>query len=516
MKVIMTNQKSDRNDTVLEMRGICKSFGPVSVLRGVDLTLRRGQVLGLIGENGAGKSTLIKILCGIHSKDSGTISIDNAQVEIKDAATAQKLGVSTIYQELSLIPDLNAAQNIFLNREKVKGKGGLFNLLDVKEMREAARSVLEDELKMVINIDVPISRLPLAQKQMVEIARSVYADAKIIIMDEPTAALEAPEREQLFAAIRTLRNRGRSIIFISHHLDEILQICDTVHILRDGNMVAEGPVSQFSVDAIISNMVGKTLKAQYPKPKVEIGELLMKVTALSKTGVFENISFELHEGEIIGIVGLEGCGKNEVIRSIFGNTAYTDGIIEIRGKSCVIKNVKDAMKRRIAFVPGERKTEGLFLLQDVAWNTTIATLRKLLKYNTIITKKELTYANQYIERLHTRTKGPHDRITNLSGGNQQKVILSRWIMTDADVFLLEEPTRGIDVNAKAEVYMAIGEYLQQKKGVVIVSSEEEEVASICDKVLVMRNGEMAVTLDSNMVTPEKIKYYSVKNEGAPS
>jgi ribose transport system ATP-binding protein len=512
----MTDQKTGGNDAVLEMRGICKSFGPVSVLRGVDLTLRRGQVLGLIGENGAGKSTLIKILCGIYPKDAGTIAIDGIQVEIKDAAAAQRLGISTIYQELSLIPDLNAAQNIFLNREKVRGGDGLFNPLNAGEMREAARKVLEDELKMVVNIDVPLRRLPLAQKQMVEIARTVYADAKIIIMDEPTAALEAPEREQLFAVIRTLRDRGRSVIFISHHLDEILQICDTVHILRDGNMVAEGPVSRFSVDAIISNMVGKSFKAQYPKPKAEIGGLLMKVTALSKTGVFKSISFELHEGEVIGIVGLEGCGKNEVIRSIFGSTTYDDGTIEIYGENCMIKNVKDAIKRRIAFVPAERKTEGLFLLQDVAWNTTIAVLRKLLKCNTIINRKELMYANQFIERLHTKTKGPRDLITNLSGGNQQKVMLSRWIMTDADIFLLEEPTRGIDVNAKAEVYMAIGEYLRQKKGVVIVSSEEEEVASICDKVLVMRNGEITAVLDSGMVTTEKIKYYSVKNEGAPS
>jgi ribose transport system ATP-binding protein len=369
---------------------------------------------------------------------------------------------------------------------------------------------------MTINIDMPLRRLPLAQKQMVEIARTVHADAKIIIMDEPTAALEAHEREQLFAVIRTLRDRGRSIIFISHHLDEVLQICDTVNILRDGNMVSEGPVTQFSVDTIISNMVGKSLKAQYPKPDVETGGLLMKVTALSKTGFFKNISFELHEGEVIGIVGLEGCGKNEVIRSIFGSTTYNDGKIEIYGKSRVIKNVRDAIKHRIAFVPGERKTEGLFLLQDVAWNTTIATLRKLLKYNTIIKRKELAYANQYIERLHTRTKGPRDLISNLSGGNQQKIMLSRWIMTDADIFLLEEPTRGIDVYAKAEVYMAIGEYLKQKKGVMIVSSEEEEVASICDKVLVMRNGEITAVLNSDAITTEKIKYYSLKNEGVPS
>ncbi len=494
---------------ILEMRGIRKSFGPVNVLAGVDLTLRRGEVLGLIGENGAGKSTLVKILCGVHRMDAGSILIDGLPVAVRDAAHARALGISTIYQELSLIPDLNSAQNIFLGRESALG-GGLAAPLRGKAMRDAARRVLEEELHAVIDVDVPLRRLPLAQKQMVEIARTVHADAKIIIMDEPTAALEAPEREQLFRVIRRLRDQGRSIIFISHHLDEIVRICDRVIILRDGGKVADGPVADFSVDDIISSMVGKSLSAQYPKADVVPGEVLLRVEGLRREKAFRGVSFELRRGEALGIAGLEGCGKNEVMRALFGIGGRDAGVIEVKGAPGPIRGVRDAMKRGLAFVPGERKTEGLFLLQDVAWNITVAALRKILRFGSLSAKEERRLAAGCIDRLRVRTKGPEQRITHLSGGNQQKVMLSRWMLTDADVFLLEEPTRGIDVNAKTEVYLAIGEFLRQGKGVVIVSSEEEEIINICDRVIVMRNGEPAAVLDARTATVEMIKRYSVK------
>lgn len=331
-------------------------------------------------------------------------------------------------------------------------------------------------------------------------------------MDEPTAALEAPEREQLFAVIRRLRDQGRSIIFISHHLDEILQVCDRVNILRDGAKVADGPVADFSVDDIIANMVGKTLSAQYPKTEAAIGETLLKVESLTRTGVFRDISFELRRGEILGIVGLEGCGKNEVMRAIFGMGGYDAGSIAVRGKTERIATVRDAMRLGLAFVPGERKTEGLFLLQDVAWNITIASLGKILSLGTIVGARETAASRGYIDRLGIKTKSPKQRITHLSGGNQQKVMLSRWMMTDADVFLLEEPTRGIDVNAKTEVYLAVGECLKQGKGVVIVSSEEEEILNICDKIIVMKNGEASAVLEAGQATLERIKQYSVKEE----
>jgi ribose transport system ATP-binding protein len=270
---------------ILEMRGICKSFGPVNVLKGVDLTLRRGEVLGLVGENGAGKSTLIKILCGVHRMDRGEILFDGVPVAIRDAAHAQRLGLSAIYQAPSLIPDLNSTRNIFLNREIAFGRG-LAAPLREAGMRAAARGVLEGDLNAAIDVDIPLRRLPLAQKQLVEIARTVHADARIIIMDEPTAALETPERERLFRVIRRLRGQGRSIIFISHHLDEILQICDRVNVLRDGVKVADGPAADFTVDRIIADMVGKSLDAQYPKADAPIGDILLRVDSLEKRKSF--------------------------------------------------------------------------------------------------------------------------------------------------------------------------------------------------------------------------------------
>ena len=494
-------------EVVLRMKQICKSFGPVQVLDHVDLNLNRGEVLGLIGENGAGKSTLIKILCGIYHATSGEIELNGTNVHIPNAQTAQNLGISTIYQELSVIPDLNAVQNIFLNRELTGGKG-LFVPFRYAEMREKARKVLEDELKVQMNLDIPLKHVPLAQKQMVEIARTVYANAQIIIMDEPTAALQAQEREKLFAVIRRLKAKGHSIIFISHHLDELMEICDRLLVLRDGRKVDEGPVGEFTIDRVIGDMVGKELKNKYPKKQVTIGEVIREVKYLSDGAHFFDLSFELHRGEILGIAGLEGCGKNEVIRSVFGKNHYTTGSITVSGQN-FHNTIRGAMNHKVAFVPAERKVEGLFLKQSISWNTTIASLPQICRMNTISRKEELVRTKEYIQRLRTKAEGPDQNIALLSGGNQQKVMLSRWIMTDADVFLLEEPTRGIDVNAKTEVYEAIGSCVENRKGVVVVSSEEEEVLGICERAIVMKNGRITAVLSAKTTTTEEIKHYSV-------
>lgn len=503
----MTDRRYKVQEVVLEMKNIHKSFGPVKVLKGIDLTLHKGEVLGLIGENGAGKSTLIKILCGIYKATSGEIVLNGQAVDISTADAAQKLGISTIYQELSVIPDLNAVQNIFLNRELTDQKG-LFTHLKYKEMKKIAEEILFQQLDVKMNSEIPLRYVPLAQKQMVEIARTVYANAQIIIMDEPTASLQAEERDKLFAVIRALKEKGHSIIFISHHLDELLEICDTLLVLRDGLKVDEAPVGEFTIDRIVSDMVGKEVKDKYPKHKVSIGDVLMKAETLSDGKVFENISFELHRGEILGIVGLEGCGKNEVIRTLFGERKIKQGQLTLNGKNYQ-NTIDGAMKAGIAFLPAERKVEGLFLKQDLTWNISVASLPKICRLNTIQKSQENQEADQFIERLNIKCSGRSQNIAALSGGNQQKVMLSRWLMTDADILLLEEPTRGIDVNAKTEVYETIGACVEQQKGVIVVSSEEEEVLGICDKILVMKDGKISAVLNAKDTNVEEIKRYSV-------
>lgn len=496
---------------LLEMKNIRKSFGQNIVLDDVSISLHRGEVLGLIGENGAGKSTLIKILCGIYSKDSGQICYDGKPVEINTARDAQALGISTIYQELSIMPHLTAVQNIFINREKLSAGKGLVSPLDEKKMAEIAEQILHQELGTSIPLHVPTSELSLAQKQMVEIARTVYADAQLIIMDEPTASLQAKEREELFKIIRGLKAKGSGIIFISHHLDELLEICDSLAILRDGHKVADGAANSFTIDSIIKNMIGQSLEQQYIKSHAEIGEEMLCVEGLSVPGYFQDIHFSLHRGEVLGIVGLEGCGKNEVVRTLFGLFTPERGRITLHGKEITVKNVKTAMRQGLAFLPAERKVEGLFLQRDLSWNTTIAAIDKVVSKKTIQFSREKEFTGQAIKKLRIKAEGPSQIVSSLSGGNQQKAMIARWMMTDADVFMFEEPTRGIDINAKTEVYASIAECVEAGKAVIVITSEEEEAIGICNRILVMRDGMISAELDAARTNTAEIKRHSVKN-----
>ena len=362
-----------------------------------------------------------------------------------------------------------------------------------------------------IPLNVPASELSLAQKQMVEIARTVYADAQLIIMDEPTASLQAKEREELFKIIRGLKAKGSGIIFISHHLDELLEICDSLAILRDGHKVADGAASSFTIDSIIQNMIGQSLEKQYIRSHAKIEDEILKVEGLTVPGCFEDIHFSLHRGEVLGIVGLEGCGKNEVVRTLFGLYTPEKGSVTLNGRHVDNKTVKTAMRNGFAFLPAERKVEGLFLQRDLGWNTTIAAIDKIISKNTIRFSKERETTDQAIKKLRIKAEGSTQIVSSLSGGNQQKVMISRWMMTDADVFMFEEPTRGIDINAKTEVYASIAECVESGKAVIVITSEEEEALGICNRILVMRDGRISAELNAEQTNTAEIKRHSVKN-----
>lgn len=495
-------------EPVLRMTGICKSFGGVRALDNVDLTLYKGEVLGLIGENGAGKSTLMKIIAGIVPKDSGDVYIGDHQMDITDVRQTKKLGVGVIYQELSIFSDLTVAQNIFINQEiKI---GGF--ILNQKEMNMIAAKVLREELGIILNPKSVAKDLSLGQKQSLEIARSLVQKKNIIMMDEPTAAMEETEREYFFNVIKRLKKSGTSVIFISHHLEEVMSICDRVIVLRDGKKTGDVRVDQIDINNMIQLMIGKSLKQQYPKEYVPIGEIVLQVKDLNKANIFQNISFDLKKSEILGFCGLEGCGKNEIMRCLFGIMAFDSGEISIQGEKFKKGGIVKAMQNKIAFLPAERKTEGLFMGRDVEWNLSIAILKKLGRIM-INKKKENMTCDKYIESLFIKVSKRSQALTSLSGGNQQKVMIGRWLMTEPEIILMEEPTRGIDVGAKREVYKLVSDCVKDGKSVCIISSEGIELLGMCDRIIVINEGKITNILDPKTTTEQELTYYITRHEG---
>lgn len=494
--------------SLLEMRGIKKSFN-VPVLKSVDFSLNEGEVLGLIGENGAGKSTLIKILCGVYSMDEGEIWIDGKLVHISTPDVAQSLGISIIFQELSLFPSMTIAENIFIHREHCLTKqAGLVMPLDKKTMNEKSEAILREKLGVEIDVKKRIGEIPLAQRQIVEIARALSTNARIVIMDEPTTALETKEKMQLFEVISSLKAQGCAIIFISHHIDELFLICDRINVLRDGQKVLDKQITDVSTEQVVTTMIGKSLKEQYPKKEMEIGENYFIVQNLAYKKVFSEINFSIHRKEIVGIVGLEGCGKSQLIRALFGLFPHSTGSISLNGAELSVNKVSDAVKNRIAFLPPDRKVEGIFPQRSVKWNVTIAALQQLIKNTRINEKTEKEIVNAYVSDFKIKLDNFEQPISDLSGGNQQKVMLARWFLTNPEILLLEEPTRGIDVNAKTEVYNLITKYIETGKGVLIVSSDEAEVYGICDRIIIMHEGRITKTLYQKETSLEQIKLYS--------
>lgn len=479
---------------ILEMRHISKSFPGVKALDDVTLCVRPGTVHSLMGENGAGKSTLMNCLFGIYSIDSGEIILDGKEVAFHSPSEALNNHVSMVHQELNQVLNQTVMENLWLGRYPMK-----HGLIDEKKMYEETKRIFDD-LEIEVDPRMKIGGLKVSQKQMIEIAKAVSYDSKIIVMDEPTSSLTENEVEHLFRIINKLVNQGSSIIYISHKMEEILRISNDVTVMRDGKWIATKPARELTMDKIIQMMVGRELKDRYPEKTAEIGEVLMEVKNLSTLApCFENVSFELHRGEILGIAGLVGAKRTEVLETLFGLRQKGTGEIIVNGRAVENKTPREAMANGFAMLTEERRLDGLFAGLSVRFNMTIANMKSYAGHGLLKDSSMKTDTDKMISAMKVKTPSEKTRIGNLSGGNQQKVILGRWLLTDPEILLLDEPTRGIDVGAKFEIYQLINELAAQGKGIIVVSSEMPELFGISDRIIVMSNGRQAATLQAKEV-----------------
>ncbi len=466
----------------VRMEGIRKSFGGVKALNGVSLAVKPGEIHALVGENGAGKSTLMKILSGAYQKDEGSIEIDGVPVEIGSPRRGKELGVGIIYQEFELAGDLTVAENIFLDR---LSSGGL---IDWKRLYEKAGAVLHS-LNFDINVKSRVQDLSVAYQQVVEIAKVLSQNAKILILDEPTAVLSPKETAALFETLNKLRGEGVSIIYISHRMEEIFQIADSITIMRDGEVTGTGRRDQMEMNQVIELMIGRKLSTMFPPRTVEIGEEILRVEELEGEA-FRRISFSVRRGEVLGISGLVGSGRSEIVRAIFGADRKKSGKVYLNGKEVTIRSPKDAVRLGIGLIPENRKEQGLVLEFAVKHNITMPNIRSVRgALGVIRQKQENRLAQSLVEKLTVKTDSIDTAVHQLSGGNQQKVVLAKWFNTDSQVIIFDEPTRGVDVGAKIEIYNLINEFAKRNLGVIIISSELNEIIGMCDRTIVIDNGE---------------------------
>jgi ribose transport system ATP-binding protein len=487
-------------DYVLEMRRITKRFPGVLALDDARLDLLPGEVHCLLGENGAGKSTLMKILAGAIPLDAGEIRIGGAPVAIHSPHHAQVLGVSMIYQEFNLSPYMSVAENIYLGREPRIGRSPF---IDWGRMRRDAAEILA-RIGVTLDVNRPVNELSIAQQQMVEIAKALSVNAKIIVMDEPSATLTDHELRALFDLIRTLRRQGIGLIYISHRLEEIFEIGDRVTVMRDGRHVATEYTKDLTRDAIIQMMVGRELKDEYPKEACAPGAVRLRVAGLSRAGAFEDVSFEVRAGEIVGLTGLVGAGRTEVARAIFGADPVGGGFMEIDGKRITPRSPREAIAHGLGLLTEDRKQQGLVLGMTIRENTTLANLGAITRRFFVDRRRERTVAEGYVGELRIKTPGIEQTAQNLSGGNQQKVVLAKWLFTQSKVLIFDEPTRGIDVGAKVEIYKLMNALMKQGVAILMISSELPEILGMCDRVLVMHEGRLAAELSRAAATQEKI------------
>jgi len=496
-------------DTILEAQGITKSFPGMRALDGVSLRARRGRLLALLGENGAGKSTLMNILSGVFPPDAGTLRLDGREVAFSGPQSALAAGIGIVFQELNLIPHLSVAENIFLGREPRTRLG----LIDYPRLNAAATAVLR-RLDLAVAPGALIADLRVGQQQLIEIARAVSEEARVLILDEPTSSLSAHEVEILFGVIAELKKRGVALIYITHKFEELAHICDDVTVMRDGRVVGESLFADLTRDALVRLMAGRESKETFQKSPAVAGEELLRAEGITLPGagagvgrafLVENVSFTLHRGEVLGIFGLVGAGRTELLESLFGlHAGRATGRMTLEGRPVTFSSPAAAIAAGLALAPEDRKRDGLILPMSVAANASLASLDRTLRGGFVSEAREAAYITPYIERFRVKTPSLDQLIVNLSGGNQQKVILAKWLATDPKVLLLDEPTRGIDVNAKREIYAFIDELARLGLGLIVVSSELPEILALADRVLVMCEGRKTAEFARAEATAEKI------------
>jgi hypothetical protein len=487
----------------MRLSKIEKSFPGVKALDGIEFSVREGTVHALCGENGAGKSTLMKIIMGLYKADKGSIFLDEKEVEIKSPIQARDLGISMIAQELSYVPELSVEENLFLGRLPVKG----FGMIDWKKIRQESKRFLEEE-NLPYKPWQKLKTLTVSDIQILEIIKAVTNNAKIIIMDEPTSSITQSEVENLFKKIEELKQKGVSIIYISHKMDEVFRIADDISILRDGKVVASKKASEFDLESVISLMVGRKIENAYPKEDIELGEKVLEIDKLNKDKLFEDVDFYVKKGEIVGFAGLVGAGRTEVMRAVYGLDQKDSGTVKIKSKEVNIKNPADSIKEGLILLSESRKDDGIVPVRSVMENASLASLQKFIYSGFAHRKKERNAVYESFMKMNVKTPTLDTPISSLSGGNQQKVLLSRWMLSEPDILILDEPTRGIDIGAKFEIYKLMTDMVKEGKAIIMVSSELPELIGMCDRIYVMNKGHISGMLNRDEFSQEDIMRYA--------
>jgi len=493
--------------SMLELRNVAKSFGSVIALSDGTLNLVSGSIHALVGENGAGKSTVVKIIAGLYRRDQGDYLLRGESVEFATTAQAKDAGIAVIYQEPTLFPDLSVAENIYMGRQPTNR----FGRIDRRAMRTRATEIF-DRLGVGIDPERATEGLSIADQQLIEIAKAISLDARVLIMDEPTAALSGNEVARLFAVARSLRDEGRAILFISHRFDEVFALCDTITVMRDGAYIDTMPTVNTSVDEIVRMMVGRDVATLFPKTPAQLGDVALEVDGLNRAGIFHDITFSVRSGEIVALAGLVGAGRSEVARAVFGVDRYDSGSVRLLGRELPAGRPAESVRRGLAFVPEDRRKQGLVLDSGVSRNLTLAVRNSLRRFGLIRTRDENRVTGTWAARLEVKASAMDTVVGTLSGGNQQKVVLGKWLSTEPKVLIIDEPTRGIDVGTKAEVHRLLSDLAGQGLAVLMISSELPEVLGMADRVLVMREGRLTTDIDRASATPENVMLAATRNK----